>query len=176
MDDATQTVEWVKKNIGQYGGDSDRLFLMGHSAGAQLAAILTLNERYLLPGTWNSLRGFIGLAGPYDFLPFTDEYQRVVFGPEENYPASQPVNFVGGNEPPLLLLYGNDDDTVRPFNIESLTTKVKGAGGCVETHYYDGLDHAGLIGALALPLQNSSSVLSDIAGFLDRHANNRRSC
>ena len=176
IEDATQTVEWIKQNIGQYGGDSDRLFLMGHSAGAQMAALLTLNERYLLPDTWSSLRGFIGLAGPYDFLPFTDEYQRVVFGPKENYPASQPVNFVGGNEPPLQLLYGNDDDTVRPFNIESLTKKVKQAGGCVETHYYDGLDHAGLIGALALPFQNSSSVLSDIAGFLDRHAHNRRLC
>ena len=99
-----------------------------------------------------------------------------VFGPEENYPASQPVNFVEGNEPPLLLLYGNDNDTLRAFNIESLTKKVKQAGGCVESHYYDGLDHAGLIGALALPLQNSSSVLSDIAGFLDRHANDQRSC
>ena len=89
----------------------------------------------------------------------------------KNYPASQPVN-----EPPLLLLYGNVDNTVRPFNIESLKKKVKQAGGCVETDYYDELDHAGLIGALVLPLQNSSSVLSDIAGFLDRHANDQRSC
>lgn len=176
MDDATQTVEWVKKHIGQYDGDPERLFLMGHSAGAQMAALLTLNQRYLLPDTWNSVRGFIGLAGPYDFLPFTDDYERVVFGPEQNYPASQPVNFVGANKPPLLLLYGNDDDTVRPFNIESLTKKVKQAGGCVEPHVYDGLDHAGLIGALALPLQNSSTVLGDIADFLARHAHNRRGC
>ncbi|MDO9241845.1 MAG: alpha/beta hydrolase, partial [Methylicorpusculum sp.] len=176
IEDATHTVEWIKMNIGQYGGDSSRIFLMGHSAGAQLAALLTLNEQYLLADTWSSLRGFVGLAGPYDFLPFTDEYQRVVFGPEENYPASQPVNFVDGNEPPLLLLYGNDDDTVRVFNIESLTKKVKQAGGCVETHYYDGLDHAGLIGALALPFQNSSSVLSDIAGFIDRYTHDQHSC
>ena len=149
---------------------------MGHSAGAQIGAILTLDERYLLPDTWSSLNGFIGLAGPYDFLPFTEEYQRIVFGPEENYPASQPVNFVGGNEPPLLLMYGTDDDTVRPSNIKSLTKKVTQAGGCVETHYYDGLDHAGLIGALALPLQNSSSVLSDITDFLDRYSHNRIRC
>ncbi len=176
MVDAGKTVEWVKKNINQYGGDSDRLFLMGHSAGAQIGAILTLDERYLLPDTWSSLNGFIGLAGPYDFLPFTEEYQRIVFGPEENYPASQPVNFVGGNEPPLLLMYGTDDDTVRPSNIKSLTKKVTQSGGCVETHYYDGLDHAGLIGALALPLQNSSSVLSDITDFLDRYSHNRISC
>ena len=149
---------------------------MGHSAGAQIGAILTLDERYLLPDTWSSLNGFIGLAGPYDFLPFTEEYQRIVFGPEENYPASQPVNFVGGNEPPLLLMYGTDDDTVRPSNIKSLTKKVTQSAGCVETHYYDGLDHAGLIGALALPLQNSSSVLSDITDFLDRYSHNRISC
>ena len=82
--------------------------------------MLTLNEHYLLAETSSSLRGFIGLAGPYDFLPFTDEYQRIVFGPEKNYSASQPVNFVGGNEPPLLLLYGNDDDTVRPFQYQKV--------------------------------------------------------
>ena len=174
IEDAAQTVEWVKQTIDRYGGDSDRIYLMGHSAGAHMAALLTLNEDYLLPNTWNSLRGFVGLAGPYDFLPFTDEYQRIVFGPEEKYPASQPVNFVDGNEPPLLLLYGNDDDTVKPVNIENLTKKVRQAGGRVEAHYYDGLDHAGLIGALSLPLRNSASVLDDIANFIDRHTDDER--
>jgi acetyl esterase/lipase len=170
MNDTSQSVEWVKAHIAEYGGDPGKIFLMGHSSGAHLAAMLTLNEDYLLPETYQSIKGFIGLAGPYDFLPFTEAYQKEVFGPEENYPASQPVNFVQGTEPPLLLLYGNNDVKVKPVNIESLSRKVRQAGGCVETHVYSGLDHVELLGALSLPLQNREPVLSDIIHFLDYYS------
>jgi acetyl esterase/lipase len=174
MADASQSVIWVKAHIAEYGGDPEQIFLMGHSAGAHLAAMLTLNKAYLPPETYQSIKGFIGLAGPYDFLPFTEAYQKEVFGPEKNYPASQPVNFVQGTEPPLLLLYGNNDVTVKPVNIESLSRKVRQAGGCVETHRYAGLDHAELLGALSLPLQNSEPVLSDIIRFLDYYSAHER--
>lgn len=170
MADASQSVTWVRAHIANYGGDPEKIFLMGHSAGAHLAAMLTFNKDYLPPETYRSIKGFVGLAGPYDFLPFTDAYQKEVFGSEENYPASQPVNFVQGTEPPLLLLYGNNDVTVKLVNIESLTRKVRQAGGCVETHVYGDLDHVELLGALSLPLQNSEPVLADIIRFLDYYS------
>jgi acetyl esterase/lipase len=166
IDDARRAVEWVKANIENYGGDSENIFLMGHSAGAHLAAMLILNETYLSAETLNEISGFIGLAGPYDFLPFTKLYQRKVFAPEAAYPQSQPINFVDGVEPPLLLLYGNDDETVKPRNIINLAEKARCLGGKVETHYYDGIDHAGLIGSLSIPLRNQESVLADITRFI----------
>lgn len=174
MADVSRSVTWVRAHIAEYGGDPENIFLMGHSAGAHLAAMLTFNKDYLPPETYQSIKGFIGLAGPYDFLPFTDAYQKEVFGPEENYPASQPVNFVQGTEPPLLLLYGNRDVTVKPVNIESLSRKVRQAGGCVETHVYGDLDHAELLGALSLPLQNREPVLADIIRFLDYYSEHDR--
>lgn len=176
MHDTVQAVTWVKMHIAGYGADPDKLFLMGHSAGAHLGAMLTLNEAYLPPEIYRSIKGFIGLAGPYDFLPFTDAYQHEVFGPEENYPASQPVNFVQGSEPPLLLLYGNDDATVKPVNIESLSRKVRQAGGCVETHFYDNLDHVALLAALSIPLKTRQPVLPDIVHFLDHYSQQGRQC
>ena len=166
IDDARRAVEWVKANIENYGGDSDNMFLMGHSAGAHLAAMLTLNETYLSAETLNGISGFIGLAGPYDFLPFTKSYQREVFAPEAAYPQSQPINFVDGAEPSLLLLYGNDDETVKPRNIINLAEKARRMGGKVEPHYYDGIDHAGLLGSLSIPLRNRESVLADITRFI----------
>jgi acetyl esterase/lipase len=166
IDDARQAVEWVQANIGNYGGHSDSIFLMGHSAGAHLAAMLTLNESYLSAETRHGIRGFIGLAGPYDFLPFTKSYQRKVFAPEGTYPQSQPINFVDGEEPPLLLLYGNDDETVKPRNIINLAAKVRRMGGRVETHCYDGIDHADLLGSLSIPLRNKEPVLADIVRFI----------
>jgi acetyl esterase/lipase len=176
MGDTKHAVEWVKTHIAEYGGDPKRLFLMGHSAGAHIAAMLTLNENYLVPAAYSSIKGFIGLAGPYDFLPFTDAYQKVVFGPKENYPNTQPVRFVDGTEPPLLLLYGNDDDTVKPVNIESLSRTVKQKGGCVESHRYDGLGHSDLLGALSIPLQAQEPVLNDIIGFVDYYADGKKLC
>ncbi len=169
MADATDAVEWVSDNIEQYGGDPNQIFLSGHSAGAQMSALLTLNEDYLRPEIHRNVKGFIGLAGPYDFLPFDQTYQPILFGPVENYPISQPINYVDGNEPPLLLLYGNDDSVVFPHNIENLSEKVTQLGGEVEVHRYDGIDHPGLVGALSVPFRNRQPVFADILNFLDQH-------
>lgn len=169
MDDAKNSVEWVKSNIHRYGGNPDNIFLMGHSSGAHMAAMLTLDESYLQAQTYQSIKGFVGLAGPYDFLPFTKPYQKILFGPEQNYPQSQPVNFVDGNEPPLLLLYGNQDPTVYPVNIKSLTDKVLKSGGQVEAHLYDEIDHFSILGALSKPYQQKQPILNDIICFLNRH-------
>ncbi len=168
MADASQAVEWVAGNIADYGGDPDQIVLMGHSAGAHLAAMLTVNKTYLKPTTYSRLHGLIGLAGPYDFLPFTADYQRQLFGPEPQYPASQPINFVDGTEPPVLLLYGNHDTTIHPHNIESLTQRLQATGGKVIAKRYDGLDHAGLLGALSIPLRPTQPVMTDIVQFLSQ--------
>ena len=167
MQDASHSVEWVRENIGSYGGNSHKLFLMGHSAGGHIAAMLTLNEKYLKPDTYNSIKGFIGLAGPYDFLPFTKPYQYIVFGPEKKFPASQPVNFVDGTEPPLLLLYGADDTTVFPRNIKNLAAKVNQKKGKVEIHIYKNIDHFSILAALSRPYQNKHGILGDIVRFLN---------
>ncbi len=176
MHDAAYAVQWVKDHIADYGGDPKQLFLMGHSAGAHIAAMLTLDESYLTPETYHAIKGFIGLAGPYDFLPFTDAYQKVVFGPKENYPKTQPVNFVDGTEPPLLLLYGNDDDTVKQVNIESLTQIVKRKGGCVKSYRYDNLGHAALLGALSIPLRAQETVLDNIVDFVKKPLAKHKTC
>lgn len=166
IDDARQATEWVKLNIEQYGGNANSIFLMGHSAGAHLAAMLTLDESYLSLQTRQAIRGFIGLAGPYDFLPFTEPYQYKVFAPQDAYPESQPINFVDGAEAPLLLLYGNDDTTVKPRNIINLAAKVQQLGGKVKTRYYDDIDHIGILAALSIPLRSRTSVLDDINQFI----------
>jgi acetyl esterase/lipase len=165
IEDASKTVEWVVKNISNYGGDSERIFLMGHSAGAHLGAMLTLNEDYLHPQSYSRIKGFIGLAGPYDFLPFTKPYQKAVFAPPSAYPQSQPINFVDGTEPPLLLLHGKCDDIVKIKNSKNLANKILLSGGQVETHFY-ALDHSEILAALTIPLQSSKPVLSDISEFI----------
>ncbi|ARN76388.1 hypothetical protein BST96_11910 [Oceanicoccus sagamiensis] len=166
--DAALSVQWVGDHIGSYGGDADNIFLMGHSSGAHLAAMLTLNQNYLGKRDYSRLQGLIGLAGPYDFLPLTKAYQQALFAPEQSYAQSQPINFVDGDEPPLLLLYGMADKTVKFKNHKNLSAKVQQMGGDVQIHIYKELDHKGLLAALSIPLRNQAAVRKDIGAFLYR--------
>ena len=167
--DAQKSVEWISKNISRYGGNNQQLFLMGHSAGAHIASMLHFNEQYLTSSTYRNIRGFIGLAGPYDFLPFTESYQPALFSPPESYSKSQTINFVDGNEPPSLLLYGNDDTRVKRRNIISLSKAILDKNGRVETHFYDNIDHPGIVGALSIPLRSSQPIMQHISKFISEN-------
>ncbi len=100
LEDAAEAVAWVQAEIDAFGGDPDRVFLMGHSAGAYIAAMLALDPAWLSGSRAASLaplpklRGVIGLAGPYDFLPLHTEVLRAIFGPPETLWQTQPIHFV----------------------------------------------------------------------------------
>ncbi len=90
----------VRKGGGGVPAGRHPVFLMGHSAGAQIAALLAYDGRYLAKaGASNaSLAGFIGLSGPYDFLPLKEERYKRIFPPALR-DASQPVRFVSAGDP-----------------------------------------------------------------------------
>ena len=62
------------------------------------------------------LKGVVGLSGPYDFFPFTSDSARNAFGHEADPAVTQPINHVRGDGPPMLLLTGDADETVKPRN------------------------------------------------------------
>jgi acetyl esterase/lipase len=165
MEDSTAVVAWVRNNIARFGGRADRIFLMGHSAGGHIAAMLTVNERYLGAGLHQDIRGFIGLAAPYDFI-FDEPYMSALFA-DMDYPESQPSHFVDGSEPPMLLLYGNQDKKVYMRNIVNMTEIVRQKGGSVEPHIYNGVDHVAMLAALSIPYRGRSEVMHDISAFLE---------
>jgi acetyl esterase/lipase len=172
VEDAARAVRWTEAQIARYGGDPGKLFLMGHSSGAHLAAMLALEPRFLQEAgaDRDKLKGMIGLAGPYDFLPLTDADLRDMFGPPERYELSQPIAFADGRNPPLLLLHGEDDATVRVKNTRNLAAAVSRAGGLVEAVIYPEMSHSWMIATLAAPLRGQSDVLERIAGFVRRQS------
>ena len=101
VDDAATAVRWARDHAAEFGGDSSRSFLMGHSAGAHIVMLLATDGRYLAAQQMNKndIGGVIGLAGPYDFLPLHDATLEEIFPPALRA-ASQPINFVAGDEPP----------------------------------------------------------------------------
>jgi acetyl esterase/lipase len=168
IEDAAEAVNWTRRNIARNGGDPSRVVVMGHSAGAHLAAMLTLDRRWLAragAGEVPALCGFAGLAGPYDFLPLHSDTLKRIFGPEERLPATQPINFVQAGTPPCFLATGLRDRTVDPGNSERLAQRLRGVGGQVVLKTYAHLNHRTLIGALSPALRFLGPVLRDVTAF-----------
>lgn len=171
--DCAAAVAWVQRNISRHGGDPRRIVLAGHSAGAYNAAMLALAPGLLENAGADraAIRGLIGLAGPYDFLPLTGESTRAVFGYPETPPDTQPVFHLRSpmrRPPPALLLFATTDPVVSPGNSARLAAALRAAGATAEEIGYAGLDHRSLVGALAAPLRALAPVREDALHFLAR--------
>jgi acetyl esterase/lipase len=152
MHDGAAAVAWARDNAARFGGDPRRLFLMGHSAGAQIATLLALDPEYLRTSGLTPARdvcGVIGLAGPYDFLPAAGADVKAVFGPETAWPRSQPINYVTPQAPRMLLLAGQADRTVDPDNTMRLAGRLRAAGDTVQAGLHPGIGHIAIIAAFS---------------------------
>jgi acetyl esterase/lipase len=171
VEDGAKAVRWVLDNIAGFGGDPKRVYLMGHSAGAHIAAMLTVDERYLAAEgvPRNAISGMIALAGPYAFYPSRTANVAPIFAHLADENAARPIRFVDGDEAPMLLLHGEDDDTVFLFNTFDLSKKVRDAGGSARHIIYPDVGHLGILFALARPFRDIAPVLNDAAAFIDGH-------
>lgn len=170
MEDGARAFAWTRENVEQYGGDPQRIFMAGHSAGAHLGALLLTDDRYLEAQGYSptDIRAFAGLAGPYNFTPEEPQYQRI-FAPPENYPLIRASRFVSGDEPPMFLARGGDDGTVGPQNQARLAESLQGAGIEHQTHTYPGVSHVGILLGMAPLLRRNSTVTEDIHSFFSRY-------
>lgn len=169
MRDAAHAVAWTRSHAGNYGGDPHALFVMGHSAGAHIAALLATDAHWLAAEGLRprELAGVIGLAGPYDFLPLTDATFIDMFGHTRvEQLRSQPVHFVDGDEPPMLLLQGEADNTVWPRNAKSLAAALRVEGEPVTLQMYPGVGHIGILLALSRPFRGKAPALADVLQFV----------
>jgi acetyl esterase/lipase len=161
MDDGAAVLAWVREHGAGFGGDPARLFLLGHSAGAYIAAMLALHPNWAT----GDLAGMIGLAGPYDFVPDTPA-REAMFPPGDALAAVMPVNHAGPSAPPMLLATGARDRTVLPRNSERLAAALRAHGVPVALRHYRGIGHKLVLGAIARPLQVAAPVLADCLRFI----------
>jgi len=170
MEDSAQALAWVHAHIDKYNGDPRHIFLAGHSAGAYNAVMLTLNDRYIKAAGGNRswIKGTIGIAGPYDFLPFTDPDIKAIFSKSEDA-QTQPIHFAAAHMPPMLLITGDDDDEVKPKNTIHLTEKLESLHDPVTKCIYPGVGHIGIVLSLASGFRGKAPVLDDIDTFIRSH-------
>lgn len=164
MDDAARAVRRVHDEAAGWGGDPNRIYIAGHSAGAQIAALLATDPRYLKAHGLepDQLAGVIGISGPYDFEVTSDLVD--VFGPPSLWPRAQAVNFVDGNEPPFLLLHGTGDTVVEYADSVELAEKLRSHGVPATLKLLPNAGHITPLAGLYDP-RRAPDVLADILLF-----------
>ncbi len=164
--DSAAAVAWAFEHARQFGGDPQRLFVMGHSAGAYNAAMVALDRRWL-GARRAQIAGFIGIAGPYDFLPIGNPDTQRAFSWPVTQAESQPATHVASGAPRTLLLAAQSDRLVDPVrNTAGLAAKLQNVGADVTARYYDKVSHATVIGAMASPLRFLAPVRADVLAFV----------
>lgn len=173
VEDAARAYGWAVR----HSGEDTPVFVMGHSAGAHIAALIALDGRYIskqgdgLPPP----AGLIGLAGPYAFDPTTWATTRHIFATAQTADEARPAAHVDGDAPPALLFHGLEDETVRLWNMQTIAKAYRQAGRNAETHEVADTGHIGIMLALARPFRWRHDVLETIVRFVrTRREQNRR--
>lgn len=150
--DVTRAVGWVHRHIAAYGGDPNKVFLVGHSAGAHLVALVTLDPRYFtaqrIPA--DAVAGVVGLSGPYDLTYAWEESDwrgrvinlKPVFGEDPAVlAAASPVNHIDRRPPPFLLLYAQHEQEGFGVMARVFAVKLRAAGGAASYSVLKGKTH-----------------------------------
>jgi arylformamidase len=116
--DIAKSIRWVHEHVAEYGGDRQRLFIMGHSAGAQLAALMCTDDRYLKTEglSLGIIKGCVPVDGDTYDVPAiitTAETRRQVHG--------QPQAKFGHREK-----FGNDPEKHRDYSAVTHVARDKG--------------------------------------------------
>ena len=169
LDDPAAAVRWARDHAHEFGGDPRRIFVMGHSSGAHIAAMLATDPRYLAAhGISNrSLAGMIGLAGPYAAIPTTDPHMDVIF-PQALRHRALPAELVTGHEPPMLLGAGTDDKDVDPRNSDRCAEALRAHHDTVQLKKYAGYGHVTIVDSFSAR-HGDSPVLADVTAFIHAH-------
>lgn len=173
--DGAKAVRWMRRNAVEFGADPRLIFLMGHSAGAYIAVMLGLDRSFLDADSQGALAGIVGIAGPYDFLPFSNGTLKRIFAPAGgDLTTSQPITFARGDAAPMLLVSGLADHAVKPDNSRRLASRIRALGGQAETRFYSKVGHTVVLGAFSPLLRPLAPTLGDTLAFIRKRSDSVR--
>lgn len=148
VEDLAAAVAWVRGAIGELGGDANQLFLIGHSAGAYLTALLATDRRYLAAHDIpvDAIRGIVPVSGFYWVDRIAPGRAKFIWGDSEDaWLAASPARHLHGGLPPALFVHADGDEPDRRAQNIDIARAVKDAGnGRVESIEIAGRDHRSL--------------------------------
>jgi acetyl esterase/lipase len=137
--------------------------------------MLSVDRRWLqkvdlLPS--RDIAGFVGVAGPYDFLPLHEGVYKTIFGGDRA--ETQPISHVAPGAPSALLVTGDRDNIVDPGNSKRFAERLRAAGNDATVRIYPRIGHFGIVAALAPMLSWLAPVLRDTDSFIASALQTRR--
>jgi acetyl esterase/lipase len=168
VEDAAAAFDVARREAEALGGDPRRVVVMGHSAGAHMAALLALEPRYLgaLGRTPAEIAGVVGISGPYVHDFGKVRWLAPVFPDEASRREAMVIAKARPGSPPMFLANGTADVLVPPRNATELAGRLGALGARVELRLYEQAGHADILLGLVDPLAGSSTLAADVAAFL----------
>lgn len=148
LEDVADAIAWIHANIAGHGGNPDRIFIGGHSAGGHYTALLAVTSGWQeargLPA--DVVKGCLPISGVYQFGDGAGLSMRPRFlGPEDaatDFNAS-PIHHITTDVPPFLIAYGTEDFPHLRDQAERMAAALREAGGATDTIVFEGRDHFG---------------------------------
>ncbi len=170
VEDAARAAAFAQRNATRYGADAHKMFLMGHSAGGHIAGLLATDQHWLADVGMKprDFLGFIGVAAPYDFLPIWNPRMLQVFPDKSHHADTQPINFVDGDEPPMLLLRGTIDPVIFARHNHNMAAKLAMFDIPAEMRTYARVGHAEILTAIARDRTDDAPTRADVVAFVRR--------
>lgn len=165
LQDAAAAVAWLRREV------PARTVLMGHSAGGFLAGALALDPRWLGAEGRAALAGCITLAAPFEWTPEDQPLASIFAAAPGGAIRAAPEEAALATAPPMLLLHGEDDTTVRPEQSRRMAARLQATGARrVETRFYPGVGHIGIMAGFAGAVRAlglaGAPVVADVGAFV----------
>ncbi len=178
--DVAKAIIWIHRHISDYGGDPQNIFLLGHSAGGHLAALVATDEYYLkdLGFSTKIIRGVIGLDSAAYHLPTLiasepENYHlfEMAFGDNPvMWEKASPINYVekGKSIPPFLLIYAGDREVSKLVNL-AFAQALQIANYQIHLYYASDKDHISIERDLG---KFADNAIEKIFQFIHNYKNN----
>jgi acetyl esterase/lipase len=170
VQDVAAAFAWVKRFLPEFGGLADQVFLVGHSAGAYLAALLATDGRYLTAHRLapKDIRGLVAVSAFFWVDRVAAQRPKSVWGPNKSdWLAASPPEHLTSGLPPTLLLYADGDDAARRRqNLDMAQAAHSSGNKQVELVEVPDRDHASLWQRIAEP---GDEVAERIIAFVRGH-------
>ncbi len=131
IQDLAASFAWTHEHVAEYGGDPNNIFVVGHSAGAYLIALLALDGRYLEAHGLSlaDIRGAVPISGFFHVERVAPGRPKSVWGDDEQaWLDASPARYVGAGAPPFLCMYADGDVPERRQESEDLVQELHAAG------------------------------------------------
>jgi len=178
LHDVKTAIRWMRANAARLGIDPNRIAISGASSGGHMGLIAagTANDpawegEGSNAGVGSQVAAVVSFYAPTELVPggpMLTELTELLMGPdatEADYAAASPVNHIGADYPPTMILHSNIDDIVPPEQNQLLYRKMVDEGVIVELHVYDGGQSHAFDAEPALGRESALLIKS----FLARH-------